>query len=579
MAILFNPSGPLDVSSNPSSLPESAGNGVIESGAFARLKNLTLSRAGRLATRPGSYRYPGQVLGAITDIIPTASSDLYLFTGLGLGIRQGARIAEIAPMGSGCMGAVTYTEANSDRLAVFVLVGNNPMKVIGNNVSRWGITAPDTRPTVQTGSNHTAFDPDETYDGNRLIGSYSYRYTYAKQSGDTVICESNPSPVSATVNATKTRNDGAVVDSDLDISWEPSADPQVTHVRLYRTLRNGAVHYLLDSVAVGTVAYTDTTPDADLAAALAVNHGPPPAGTLVSGPHYNGILFIGNDNRLYYSLPGQPEYWPGDNYLELGGRDVVLTAAVEYSGQLYLWSTRQAWLIQGTSAGYFLPIPVATVSGARNRNCVVAVDGMGIFHLAADGIYLFGGGRDQNITDARFRPLFHGETAGGIPPILVSDQTRLIAVRDTLLLCWGDGNVLRLRMDNGSGEYYRFPFLISALWYDAGLGQVIAGSSEGRLYRVFDPDQIDDDGTDIDWWVRSKDYTLSTRAHFPRWAKYDTSGVMASQILLDDDVHQTHVLTTNRSIKPRLIRTGNGARCSIELTGSGSAVIYMVEME
>ena len=111
--------------------------------------------------------------------------------------------------------------------------------------------------------------------------------------------------------------------------------------------------------------------------------------------------------------------------------------------------------------------------------------------------------------------------------------------------------------------------------------------------RVLEVDTATKDvATDIDWEVQSKDFTLQTRAHFPRWAKYDieTGGGCTdakAEILLDDTIHQTHlviqssvkVASYDRSTRRRLIDIGNGERCSIKLSGTGPTTIYAAEME
>jgi hypothetical protein len=193
---------------------------------------------------------------------------------------------------------------------------------------------------------------------------------------------------------------------------------------------------------------------------------------------------------------------------------------------------------------------------------------------------LFGGGRDINITENRFRPLFHEETAGGIPPVRTVDLPKLFADADSLMLIWGAGHMLRFNMATGQTHYHRFPFTLSALYWQDQEGRLIGATTGGRVYTLFADGAEDDDGQLIAWLCRSKDFMLATRAHFPRWARYDVA-VDAGQadILLDDEIHQAHALEQNRDPRNRLIKTGNGKRCSIQLSGIGSAIIYSAEVE
>ena len=56
MTILFNPSGILDVASDPSDLPESSDGTTIQSDALTRCKNLRLNQKGIAKTRDGSAK-------------------------------------------------------------------------------------------------------------------------------------------------------------------------------------------------------------------------------------------------------------------------------------------------------------------------------------------------------------------------------------------------------------------------------------------------------------------------------------------------------------------------------------------
>jgi hypothetical protein len=110
--------------------------------------------------------------------------------------------------------------------------------------------------------------------------------------------------------------------------------------------------------------------------------------------------------------------------------------------------------------------------------------------------------------------------------------------------------------------------------------RLLAVDRSGYVRVLEDNNAKTDAGTAIAWEVQSKDFTLQTRRHFPRWAKYDLDAVGATAtILLDGATHQTHTLTAGRDTRLRLIKTGNGNRCAIRLSGSGPASLYACEME
>ena len=73
MAILWKPTGTLDINTAPTDLPEQAGNGGILSGAMVRCKNLRLDRHGIAQLRYGS--------SLVSSFTPTSAPELILEVG------------------------------------------------------------------------------------------------------------------------------------------------------------------------------------------------------------------------------------------------------------------------------------------------------------------------------------------------------------------------------------------------------------------------------------------------------------------------------------------------------------------
>ena len=105
----------------------------------------------------------------------------------------------------------------------------------GTTVAQWGIEAPTVTPTVTSGP-------------GTLNGDYSTVYTYVRKTDDGKIAhESNASPASATLSLTN----GKLVVEDLDL-LRPT-DPQVTHLRFYRTFADGTQYLFETEVAVASI--------------------------------------------------------------------------------------------------------------------------------------------------------------------------------------------------------------------------------------------------------------------------------------------------------------------------------------
>lgn len=464
--------------------------------------------------------------------------------------------------------AINYNAYNETTEQIFALNGTDRKRIEGTTVSEWGIEAPDTAPTLAVGAS------------TGLTGDYNVRYTYARLSGTTVIHESNPSPAGTAVTLS---------DESLDITWTASTDSQVTHVRIYRTLTSGSAYFLLTSVAIGTTTLDDGTADGSLGAAIETDNDRPLAGTYVAGPAYDGTCFLIKDNLLYYSKAKRPESWPAANFIEVSTPEFPGKNIVFHNGQPYYLTKNAIYYIQGTGSTTFFPIPMKSRTGSQGIFGALAVDGHGIYHTGPDGLYLWSG-NDKKITESRFEPVFRGETVNGIPG--VSDKLAnawLHQYGNYLYLGYTSAtyptNILIFNLTTGRTSYYVYndgsDIQIRCLANDETNNRLLIGDHTGFVRRIEDTSVTTDSGTVISWEAQSKDFTLQTRAHFPRWIKYDVDASLSTsctgEILLNDTSHQSHTITANRSIKRRLIGEGNGSRAKIKLSGSGPISIYAVE--
>jgi hypothetical protein len=213
--------------------------------------------------------------------------------------------------------------------------------------------------------------------------------------------------------------------------------------------------------------------------------------------------------------------------------------------------------------------------------------------LQQDGLYLCVPstssrlGTDKRITGG-FYPIFYGETVNGVPAAGDLSYAFLANWDDKLYLFYpGEDdtyptNVLVFYLSLGKVGYYSFPTEIHHAVPDVANNRLIAASLN-YAWVIEDETATDDDGTAISWEVESKDFTLQTRRHFPRWVKYDVDAQDAltayGYLVLDGTVHQTHTISGERITKRRLVTVGNGRRCSMRLGGTGPVEIYAVESE
>lgn len=337
---------------------------------------------------------------------------------------------------------------------------------------------------------------------------------------------------------------------------------------------------------------TDTS-DVALGPEVQFDRDRPPLGSFAFGPAYDGTCFILKGNLLYYSKPKQPEAWPSLYYIEVGPPEFSLQTGLIHSGQVYVFSKIHIFYVQGTGAGTFLAIKVNSKTGAQTLRGAVSVSGRGIYHTGPDGIYLFSSGDDRKITEETLESLFRGETVEGMSGVATMNNSWLFHFGNFLYFGYRatgqaqPGQMLVMNLDTGRVSYYVYNdgsnVLIRAMAFDKTNNRLLAGDNSGFVRVIENTAYTDDSGTDIPFDIKSKDFTLQTRAHFPRWVKYDIDASNATsvtgELYLDGASHQSHTITGNRSTKRRLVGTGNGSRAANRISGTGPVSIYATETE
>jgi hypothetical protein len=81
MAILWKPTGALDINTEPTDLPEQSGDGGIISGAMTRCKNLSFDRHGKATLRAGSTVLTTFALSAAPELLLEVGGHRYTFAG------------------------------------------------------------------------------------------------------------------------------------------------------------------------------------------------------------------------------------------------------------------------------------------------------------------------------------------------------------------------------------------------------------------------------------------------------------------------------------------------------------------
>ena len=501
------------------------------------------------------------------NLLLEQGGDRYSFAGTSINKNETALVSGLT---NAQWSAILYNSYNDTNQSLFALNGTDRKRITDSTVAEWGVAAPSA-PTTAVGSL------------TGLTGTYNAKVTYCRKVGSTVVYESNPSSAGTA---------RALTNQSLSVTWVASTDTQVTHVRVYRTLANGSTYYHDQDIAIGTLTVDTNTADSALGSEVETDHDRPPLGTVVIGPSFAGTCFILKTNNLYYCKPKQPEYWPADYYIEVSTLQYPLTAGIFHNGQLYVFTEDELYYIQGTGHGTFFPIRMKASAGAQSAFGAVSVPGKGIYHTGKDGIYLWSS-EDRKITEPNLEPLFRGEDTQGMPGVSTMDNSWLHQHSNKLYFGYVSSgynypsNVLVMNLDTGRIGYYQYNdgsvVQIRCVTTDKTNNRILAGDTTGYVRILEDKSVSTDSGQAVSWEAQSKDFMLQTRAHFPRWNKYDVDASSATTcngyLLLDGAVHQSHAITGNRNTVRRLVKTGNGERCAIRLSGSGPVSIYAVESE
>jgi len=339
--------------------------------------------------------------------------------------------------------------------------------------------------------------------------------------------------------------------------------------------------------------FDSSTADSGLGTEVRTDNDRPPLGGFVFGPAYDGTCFIIKDNRLYYCRPKQPEAWPPLYYIEIGQLDFPGVTGVFFNGQPHYLTKNNIYFIQGTAQGVFNPVPMSSKTGAQSVRGAVAITGKGIFHTGPDGIYLYSGSNDQRITEPTLEPIFRGEAVGALPGVANMTSSWLWAFKNHLYFGYtasgstNPENILVMNLETSRINHYTYndgsSIAVRAITTDNANNRLIVGDAAGFVRVIENTAYTDDSGTAIEYDIQSKDFTLQTRKHFPRWVKYDVDASDATtcsgKMLLDGAVHHTHAISGSRNTVRRLVGGDNGNKLAIRISGTGPATVYSAEFE
>ena len=143
--------------------------------------------------------------------------------------------------------------------------------------------------------------------------------------------------------------------------------------------------------------YVDYTADTALVtnAPLDSDSIPWPTPSPRYGASYYSRLFMdggpGDQFRIYYSNPNQPESFSALSYFDYGSREGgAITGLHVYNSQLLVFRERAIDVIR-PSMGEFITVPFVQGIGTQAHDTITTIPNLGVVFLGNDGIYLIAG--------------------------------------------------------------------------------------------------------------------------------------------------------------------------------------------
>lgn len=410
--------------------------------------------------------------------------------------------------------------------------------------------------------------------GAGLQGAYQYKATY--YSSVTGV-RSNPSPASTALTV---QRQGVTVSG-----LTASADAQVTHVEVWRTLGGGTLYFKAGQVTNGTTTFTDTVADAPvlnsasgttyLQSLLLPDDNDVPAATLGFGfGPFNGRMLTCGDSaagargRLYYSPVGRPDAIEG--YLDATHDDDPTQGGVVWNGAALLWT--QGHLFQVIDLGGALDVREVMGVPGTDAPHTIAASPVGVFYQARDGVRVFTGATSELVGDAALGPIWRGESA---EQLVAFEGTVATYGNDEYLV--SDG-VQALAWGVTSGAWRDLGLGLTALAYEADTGLVLAGLGSA-LVTLETEGTLTDAGTAIPFTLQPGETRVgpSAEALVRRvFVDADTASQTLTPTLLVDgvEVALAPMVTASRQVY-EWVPLRHGRRVSVRLAGSLSARVQV----
>ena len=337
-----------------------------------------------------------------------------------------------------------------------------------------------------------------------------------------------------------------------------SADPQVTHKRLYRTLNAGGLFLVDQDVAVGTTIATSSQSDSALGAQLALDNDVPP--NAYKAVEFQGTMFLLGDaahpNYLWFSKHFVPEAVPAANFLIIGGGQDPLITMVSALGQLGVFSAKTKWRIVGNNTSGYTYLEAVSKRGTFTERGAIGTD-QGTLFVARDGLFLTTMLQQDAMLSSDIEPLWYGLRQNDYPPIdfARANEMALGSWKQRFYFSYpttDNTNVMAVfSRETNHWYFYQYNEPVTAMREESTTGLFLAGTRTGILASLEIPSVGDETGN-IAYTLEGKDRAFgdTMARHLVQWCRVDvdaTAGSVLFELLIDGVVRYRRAITGNRT--------------------------------
>ena len=333
-----------------------------------------------------------------------------------------------------------------------------------------------------------------------------------------------------------------------------SSDPQVDQVRVYRVGGAYTEFLLVGTIANGSTAYQDDTPDLDIPGDLltTANYAAAPTGLKFLTQAY-AMLFAALGDKLRYTPIGVPDAWPDLYFIDF---PEAITGVSVVSNGIIVNTYYRSYLVTGTGPASLSVQTLSSDQGCINGDSVVFIGGKALW-ASTDGICRSNGDEPTVITKAKI-----GKTTFDSVNAVLHDQEYYLHLTD--------GRTFIVDFDDKVLKYNEY-----------GIESVVVGNDKLYGYSNGSLHELASASTNLSLEYLSGEFMGETYTRKKAYKSvYITSkGLLTVNVYVDGNLANSSDFNGAKTIHEIKIAAQykNGLTIQVEVTGTGSIYEMVID--